>query len=621
MGLGGVLDAALSGLRVTSANLEISAHNIANADTPGYSRKVAGQAELFAGEDLSGVRLLDTTRRIDELIQKTIRNDAPGLSYAETLSRFYAQLDSLYGQPGGQDAIDTLFSEFRSSIEELTVSPESVLARDAVLGNALNLTNKLNAMSADIQAMRLEAERGIADGIGRVQELLQAISDLNEQITTTQQVVGPPAGMLDQRDGLLEELATLVDIRVVDIDRGAVNIFTQSGVLLLSGDPANITFDERGSIGPQALYNTDPTRRTVGTIELTVGNGLSIDLIADDAIRSGSIGAYIDLRDEILTQAQAQLDSIADAMARSLSNKSVPSTVETDGTSNGLGVDVSGLQDGDSISLTYTNETTGLQHVVTIVRVDEPGAPAPTDAYTARTDDTVIPLSFQPDLATAAAALQTALGAGFNVDAVGGNLRILDDGPSNTRTIDALSATVTETDLAGASVALPFFVDGGGTPPAYTARHGTVPQRVGFAERITVNADLFDNPGALVAYTAGVDAGDPARPEAILDRLVDQSWEFSGEAGVTGSAPFSGNLSDFIQRTISFQAQQSELAQRAYETESIAMQSLRERQSAASGVNIDEEMAALVTLQTAYQANARLINAYKEMTDALLQIG
>ncbi|MEM8878597.1 MAG: flagellar hook-associated protein FlgK [Pseudomonadota bacterium] len=621
MGLGGVLDAALSGLRVTSANLEISAHNIANADTPGYSRKVAGQAELFAGEDLSGVRLLDTTRRIDELIQQTIRNEAPGLGYAETLSRFYAQLDSLYGQPGGQDAIDTLFNEFRSSLEELSVSPESVLAREAVLGTALNLTNKLNAMSDDIQAMRLEAERGIASGMQRVEELLQSISDINEQITTTQQAVGPPAGMLDQRDNLLEELASLVDIRVVDIDRGAVNIFTRSGVLLLSGDPANLQFDERGSIGAQALYSTDPAQRSVGTIQLTVGNGLSIDLIADDAIRSGSIGAYIDLRDEILTQAQTQLDSIADAMARSLSSVTVPSTVETNGASNGLGVDVSGLQDGDSITLTYTDDTTNEQRVVTIVRVDEAGAPALTDAYTARTDDTVISLSFQPDLATAAASLQSALGPGFNVDAVGSNLRILDDGAANTRTIDALSATRTETSLAGGSVALPFFVDGGGTPPAYTARHGAVPQKVGFAERITVNPDLFDNPAALVAYTVGIDAGDPARPEAILERLVDQSWDFSGESGVTGSAPFSGNLSDFIRRTISFQAQQSELAQRAYDTESIAMQSLRERQSAASGVNIDEEMAALVTLQTAYQANARLINAYRELTDALLQIG
>jgi flagellar hook-associated protein 1 FlgK len=620
MSLGGVLDAALSGLRVTSANLEVSAHNVANADTPGYSKKVAGQAELVAGEQLSGVRLLDTTRRIDTLIQQTIRNESPGLAYTDTMSRFYTQMDALFGQPGAQNAIDTMFADFRGSLEELTNSPESMLSREAVLSDGRNLANKLNSMSTDLQDMRLEAERGIAAGIERVNELLQSLASLNEQITTTQQAIAPPAGMLDQRDNMLEELSGLMDIRVIPAERGAVSVFTQSGVLLLGGDPADLRFDQRGSVSPQSTYDRDPALRSLGTVQLTIANGYSIDLIADDAIRSGSIGAFIDLRDGVMTQAQAQLDALADAMARSLSNKDVASTAATDGTNDGLAVDVSELQNGNSMTLTYTDDTTGNQHVVTIVRVEEAGAPPLGDNYTARIDDTVIPLSFQPDLATAATSLQAALGPGFNVDAVGNSLRILDDGPANTRTIDALTATVTETGLNGGTVALPFFVDTGGTPPSYTNAHGTVPQQVGFAERIAVNPDLFDDPASLVSYGSDTLAGDPARPRAIIERLMDEPWEFSGQTGVAGSSPFVGQTTDFIQRAISFQARESETAKRAFETETIAMESLRERQASVTGVNIDEEMAALVTLQTAYQANARLISAYKEMTDTLLRM-
>ncbi|MEZ5876294.1 MAG: flagellar basal body protein [Tepidamorphaceae bacterium] len=73
MSLGGALDAALAGLRVTSAGLELTSHNIANANTPGYTRRIIGQAEQAPGGDLSGVRLTDTTRVINTLVNKQLQ--------------------------------------------------------------------------------------------------------------------------------------------------------------------------------------------------------------------------------------------------------------------------------------------------------------------------------------------------------------------------------------------------------------------------------------------------------------------------------------------------------------------------------------------------------------------
>ncbi|MCC0050020.1 MAG: flagellar hook-associated protein FlgK, partial [Rhodobiaceae bacterium] len=381
MSLGGALDAALAGLRVTSAGLELTSHNIANANTPGYTRRIIGQAEQAPGGDLSGVRLTDTTRVINTLVNKQLQLETSGYGYARTLNDYYTSLDSIFGQPGGPTALDTLMNNFQSSLEELATSPESYVARENTLRDAEVLANTLNGLSADIQDLRGQAELALNDAVDRVNDILGQLSDLNSEITTTTQAGQATASLLDRRDSLLNELSQYVDIRVQERPRGDVGVYTNSGALLLDGDAARLSFDASGAITAQSSYSTDPAERTVGTISLNSGSGYSIDLIADSAFRSGEIKALIDLRDTILPQAQAQLDAVADSLARSLSAKQVASTPATSGAQAGFSIDLSELQDGDSITLTYT-DASSTEHTVTIVRVDDASAPPLTNDYT-----------------------------------------------------------------------------------------------------------------------------------------------------------------------------------------------------------------------------------------------
>lgn len=619
MGLGGALDAALAGLRVTGASLELVSHNISNANTPGYTRKVLGQVEQAPGGNVAGVRLSDTTRVLDQLVNRQLQLESSGMGYADTISQYYTQIDAMFGQPGGAGALDTLMSNFTGALQELATSPESAIARENTLHNAQVLANTLNAMTSDIQALRTQTEQALNDAVGRVGEILQSLSDLNAEITTTTQAGQAPASLLDRQDQLVEELSRYIDIRVQPRERGAVGIYTNSGTLLLDGDPAVLSFDARGTITPEAAYSSDPAERGVGTIKLSSGSGYSIDLIADSAFRSGEIKALIDLRDQILPQAQAQLDAVADSLARALSAKEVGSSPATSGAQTGLSVDLSQLQDGDSITLTYTDGSS-VEHTVTIVRVDEAGAPAIGNDYTANPDDTVIAISFAGGIAAAAADIDAALGASLTATSSGTVLTVLDDGATNTTDVTGLSATVTETSLSGGSVALAFFKDGGNPSIDYTARHGDVPQITGFAGRIQVNQALFADPQALVVYDAGIASGDPARPQAIYERLALADRSFGGATGVSGSVAFKGSLPEFINRVISFQGREAESAQRAFETQEVAYEQLSERRAAESGVDLDTEMAFLISLQTAYQANARVIATYREMTDMLMRI-
>ena len=101
-------------------------------------------------------------------------------------------------------------------------------------------------------------------------------------------------------------------------------------------------------------WSADPSQRTVGTITLTSPNGNSVDLVQSNAIRSGQIAAYLQMRDQDLVQAQSQLDAIAAGMATALSNKTTAGSAVSSGLQSGFKVDIGGLSAGNTITVNYT---------------------------------------------------------------------------------------------------------------------------------------------------------------------------------------------------------------------------------------------------------------------------
>ena len=100
-------------------------------------------------------------------------------------------------------------------------------------------------------------------------------------------------------------------------------MFTNSGVQLVGTQAAKLTFDAQGTVTPATLWSADPTKSALGTLMLTAANGSSVDLIANGSIRSGQIAAYVEMRDNILVEAQNQLDAMASAMSQALSSQTI----------------------------------------------------------------------------------------------------------------------------------------------------------------------------------------------------------------------------------------------------------------------------------------------------------
>jgi flagellar hook-associated protein 1 FlgK len=623
MGLGQALSAAVSGLRVTQSSLSLVASNIANAETPGYVKKTSTQVASASGNVTIGVRLSSINRELDQYLQRQLRTETSGGTYASTRSDFFQRLQGIFGQPGSDNALATVFNGFTAAVQALSTSPDSSSARYGVLTAGQTLAQHLNGMTSDIQGLRSDAELGLSDAVNQANSAMKQIADINRQLglTTTQDAT--TATLLDQRDSAIDRLSQLMDIKVVQTDNNQVQIFSRQGTQLVGDRAATMTFDAKGSLSATSQWDADPTKRSVGTITLDTGSGPATDMIATNMFGSGKIAALLDMRDHVLVDAQAQVDQIASAMSRALSDRTTAGTPAAVGSQSGFDVDIGSLQSGNTINLTYTDTATNTQHTVTLVRVDDPRALPLSDSVTPATGDKVVGIDFSAGLASAIAQINAALGpAGLQVsNPAGTTLRVLDSGAGGKVSINSMSATATMTSLTSGGPEFPFFVDG--TKPYSGAIGALGSQTAGFAGRITLNPALLADPSRLVVYQTSplTAAGDGTRPNFILNQLSSSVLDFAPQAGVgTAAAPFSGTLMSYMQQMLGQQGEAASTADSLNQGQQVVVNSLQQKVTENSSVNVDEEMAHLLQLQTAYGANARVMSAVKDMLTQLMNM-
>jgi len=623
MGLGQALSAAVSGLRVTQSNLALVASNIANAETPGYVRKSASQVAQASGDVTIGVRLSSISRELDQYLQRQLRTETAGGGYASTRADFYQRLQGILGQPGDNNALETVFNDFVTALQSLSTSPDAGATRYGVLTAAQTLAQHLNGMTADIQGMRSDAELALSDAVNQANSALRNIAEINRQLGLTNVQDATAATLQDQRDYYLDQLSQLMDIKVVQTDNNQIQVFTRAGTQLVGDRAASIIFDAKGSLSAASQWDVDPTKRSVGTLLLDPGAGTPVDMISGGMIGSGKIAALLEMRDHVLTEAQAQLDQIAAAMSSALSDRTTAGTAATVGSQSGFDVDVGSLLSGNKITVTYTDTLTNTQRTVTLVRVDDPRVLPLSDSVTASTGDKVVGIDFSGGFGSALAQISSALGpAGLQVSNPSGTtLRVLDAGAGGKVALNSLTATSTMTSLINGGAELPLFLDG--TKP-YSGIIGALgSQTTGFAGRITLNPALLADPSRLVIMQTSplTSAADATRPNFIFDRLTRGVLDFAPEAGVgTAAAPFSGSLQSYIRQMISQQGEAAANADSLNQGQQVVVNTLQQRFADKSNVNIDQEMANLMKLQTAYGANARVLSAAKDMLDQLFQV-
>ncbi|HEX5212005.1 MAG TPA: flagellar hook-associated protein FlgK [Pseudolabrys sp.] len=619
MGLEQTLATTLSGLRATQTGLSIVAGNVANAQTAGYVAKQATQVETATGEGGNAVQVTSINRLLDTFVQKQLWTENAGGGYADIRGTLYQQLEQVYGQPGSATSLDSVFNSFTSAVQTLSSSPNSYTAQTQALSTAQTFAQELNSASSQVQTLRSQADQGIANDVQQVNDALAQIASINKQLVSGVLNDSTKVTLDDQRDQSINQLSRLMDIRITRGSNDQITVTTSTGAQLVGNDASVLRFNASGTLTPTQLWNADPTKSGLSTITLVDPSGGTRDLVATGGIQSGEIAGYLNMRDNVLVQAQTQLDQIAAQMSSALSDTTTPATAVTVGPQTGFDADISGMSNGSTIKLSYT-DAINVQHNITIVRVDDPSGLPLSNSDTSDPNDTVIGIDFSGGAAAAASALNAALGpAGLQFSNPSGTtLEMLNGSPAIT--LSSASTTTSATSLTGGSATLPLFTDG--STPYTGAFGGSGSQANGYAARITVNSALLADPSKLVTYQTAppTPVGDATRPNFIYNQLVNAKLQYSPASGIGGvSAPFQGTLSDYMGQVVMTQSTASNAAASLQSGQDVVVNALQSRFDSTSAVNIDTEMANLLTLQNSYGANARVMSTVKAMLDALIQ--
>lgn len=569
---------ATSALRTSEVGIAVASSNVANADTDGYTRKTASNVTRSTGTNISSVDVTAVSSNVDRYLLKTLVAAQSDLGYTDTRNSYLDQMQSAFGSVGDDDSggtdIGSMIDALADTLGTLATSPESESAKAATVQDLSDLAETLRSTSSSIQSLRAQADDAIASTVDSINETLNSIDSLNDQIVRGKALGQNVTDLEDQRNTALKSLATNIDVTYQVDDSGLMRISTASGKSLLDSKVHELSYTPAASVSASTVYSTSGSSG-FGGIML---NGT--DITASSL--GSTLGALVQLRDTDLPAQQASLDELATTLMDSLN------AIQNQGTAYPAPQSLTGTEtvsSGDALKV-----TSGTLRV------------AVTDSSGTAAEVLDIDLSTLSTLQDVVDAINTMSTASASISADG-------------------KLVIAATD-SGNGIAL------GGDDGAFSTAYGlndlltgTGASDIKVATRIAGDSSLLAT-GAL-SSTSGLTAGDTVLTSGegsvatALSAAFSTSHDFDAAGGLSArSTTFAGYAGAVIQGAATL----ADTAFTAYDSQNSYASSLESTFSSQSGVNVDEETAAISTLQSAYEAAAAVMKTLQEMFSTALDM-
>lgn len=301
-----LLNIGTRSLSAAQGQLSTTAHNIANANTPGYSRQEAVLATSSgqmtgAGFFGRGVDIATVTRRYDQFLTAAVQATGSQAAADQARATALADLDAVFADPelGVGASLDRLFA----AAGDLANRPADAAARQTFLARTSQLAQRVTTVGTQLDDLSTGVDSQLKVIVTQVNDRLGEIRRLNEQIARLSTGGQPPNDLLDQRNQAIASLGTLMSVRTVPADDGTVNLFSPSGAQLLVGNYQATL---------QAV--ADPAQPERIALRLDMGSGATQWMDAA-ALAGGSLSGLLQFRDQDLAAARQQLGGLAQAVA------------------------------------------------------------------------------------------------------------------------------------------------------------------------------------------------------------------------------------------------------------------------------------------------------------------
>lgn len=552
-------------MRADQIALQVIGQNIANAETPGYIREEIAlkpaPIQKLGGLPLGlGVQVAAVIQKLDQFLEERLRASVSDRAGAEVTEETYHQLEGLIGELSDTDLSSDL-TRFFSSISEVLNQPESVSARNLVVLQAQTLTQNIRRLHDRVNAIRSDLNKRIDDVADRINRLIEDIRRLNIRIAETEGgdvSQSDAVGLRDQRLQALEELASLIDIRVEEQPSGGVAVYSSGFFLVYEGTSREVTVvrsTDRGlGVSEVRLAETD------SPLEVHAG-----ELYGLITARDSVLGSFLDRLNEF-TAALINGFNRIHASGQGLSGFTQLTSVEgiADPT---VPLNQAGLrftpQNGSFLIQLLNTRTGAIQ--TTRVRVNLAGLDNGTTLL---------------DLADQINAID---GLQASIDSLG-RLSIQCTGP------DQVFSFAEDTSGVLACLGLNTFFTGTG------------------AGDIGINRVLTQDPSKFAASKNGI--GIDTETAVALAGFADSPLtEYGGRS-----------INALYDQMISEVTQGAAISRAGAESARTFETTLRGQKLAVSGVNLDEEVVKLIAFQQQFQVSARFIKTLNELIQILVNI-
>jgi len=243
------INIALKALQTSQYAMDVTAHNIANANTPGYSRQrvILGTTESFPvpswnrpliqGQLGTGVKVQTIQRMRDSFFDGQIRRENQSLGGWEVKRNTLQQLETIFNEPSEASLLN-IMGEFWNSWQQLTKNPESLSIRSTVLEMGRMLSTSFNQLDAKLTRVQDNLNEQIMVKVDEINNIARRISALNKDILRIKTFGTEPNDLMDERDLLVDQLSKIVDIQIFNMDTGTM-VISINGMQLVGEHSVN----------------------------------------------------------------------------------------------------------------------------------------------------------------------------------------------------------------------------------------------------------------------------------------------------------------------------------------------------------------------------------------------
>ncbi|MDX1824437.1 MAG: flagellar hook-associated protein FlgK [Thiohalomonadales bacterium] len=306
-GISEIMSLAGQALLTQQQAISVTSHNIANVNTPGYSRQELVMTtntpqDSSIGPMGTGVSAESIQRIYDRFLNVQIENESQGLGRWDAQKDAVELVEMIFNETDGS-GLSLAMSKFWNAWQSLASNPGGTTERQILVTASQVLATTFNQLNADLAQTQQDLDLAIEGTVADVNRLSQQLADLNNKIISSEAGSLNANDYRDQRELVLKQLSELIDINAFEDATGAVSVLVANGRPLVSATQFWQLSTETNITGLHNVVWVDD-------------GGNKTDISAD--ISGGRLKGYLDVRDGVIDDNINRLDTLAQQLMTDL---------------------------------------------------------------------------------------------------------------------------------------------------------------------------------------------------------------------------------------------------------------------------------------------------------------